>query len=270
MRLFEARVEEWGWYIFGKTYGATPQARTVWSLQQVEQAKQREPLKSALVGAVLDPRQLVAYSAVRAAHRTPGPKGLEALLRAKQSPWSALRSEALRYLGARGPKGAAKLVEVVDWNTLDKGSVYMHLSALAQAGDARHAPIIARFLQPRTDECAYVWDLYRALDPKGAAERALDEALGEGEVDFRFAALEVLTQSNDPRRIAVFAGFLERDESEAIKLVLDTAAQQYLVELGEGVLKHLRNPDEDIRGHAMEAVERLKFFAEAKKALRND
>ena len=270
MRLFEAKGEEWGWFIFGEKLRTPTLARMVWSLQQVKQAMYREPLKSALLGAVLDPRQLVAYSAVTAARHTPGPMGREALMRARQSPWVALRSQALGFLGQRGPKGVAKLVEIVDWNTLDAGSAYRHLSALAQAGDARHAGLVARFLQPRANDCAYVWEFYEMLDAKGAAERALDEALGEGEAEFRFGALEVLTRSNDPRRIAVFAKVLEGSEGEAIKLVLDTAAEQYLAELGEGVLRHLRSPDDGIREHAMEAVEKLKFYADAKRALSPD
>ena len=47
--------------------------------------------------------------------------------------------------------------------------------------------------------------------------------------------------------------------------MLRTVADQYLIELGPEVLLHLRNPDNGIRQTATTAIERLKFYAEAKK-----
>ena len=48
--------------------------------------------------------------------------------------------------------------------------------------------------------------------------------------------------------------------------VLQAVRDQYLVELGEETLAQLRNPDSGVRAIATEAIERLKFYAEARKA----
>jgi len=47
--------------------------------------------------------------------------------------------------------------------------------------------------------------------------------------------------------------------------VLNTVADQYLIELGPEVLLHLRNPGDGIRKTATKAIERLRFYAEAKR-----
>jgi hypothetical protein len=267
MRLLEAEGEEWGWYIHGKGQRYSKSARAVWSLKEVQQAMQADPLRSALLGAVLDPRNAVSNSALVAAHRTPGQKGLDALVRARQSPWKYTRDRAYHYLGERGHEGSKRIVEAVDWKSLDARAAYAPLRSLAKTGDKKQAGIVAEFLKHRTDDWAYVWHCYAQLDPKGAGELALKEAMGDGGAEFRYEALHVLTRTHDERRIPILAAVLEGTDREAIVLVLEATAEQYLVELGEGVLKHLRNPDEDIREHAMEAVEKLKFYADAKKAI---
>jgi hypothetical protein len=89
---------------------------------------------------------------------------------------------------------------------------------------------------------------------------------GEGPTDYRTAALKILSRSSDPRRIPVFAKVLRESPDEAqVRVALRTVADQYLIELGPEVLLHLRNPDHDIRNTATLAIERLKFYAEAKK-----
>ena len=56
------------------------------------------------------------------------------------------------------------------------------------------------------------------------------------------------------------------DARPAILDVLTAVRDQYLVELGEEALAQLRSPDESIRATATEAIDKLKFYAEAKKA----
>ena len=67
-----------------------------------------------------------------------------------------------------------------------------------------------------------------------------------------------------PHRIVVLLGQLEGH----VPLVLQTVAEQYLIELGEETLRHLRNPDHEARNAATNAIEKLKFYWEARNAFK--
>ena len=83
--------------------------------------------------------------------------------------------------------------------------------------------------------------------------------------DYRYYALEVLTRTSDGRRILVFQKILQELLPGDVDLVLQTVGNQYLLELGPYTLRHLRSPDGSVRQSAAAAIERLKFYAEAKK-----
>ena len=56
------------------------------------------------------------------------------------------------------------------------------------------------------------------------------------------------------------------DELDELRGIASNA-DQYLVELGPEVLTQLRHPNVTVRALATKAIERLKFYVDAKKAL---
>jgi hypothetical protein len=134
---------------------------------------------------------------------------------------------------------------------------------------ARHpqcAPIAAELLRGGKDEWWYLWETYFNVARKECTDLALAEATGTGGDRHRHAAVEILRRVDDPRRIAVFKDILRGTNRWTVLPVLEAVRDQYLVELGEETLAQLRNPDADVRGIALQAIEKLKFYAEARKA----
>ena len=89
---------------------------------------------------------------------------------------------------------------------------------------------------------------------------------------YRGTALSILSQVSDKRRIEVFRKVLNGElpnigwhNSGSVEAwVLSVVAQQYITELGMEALEHLQSPDVKTRIAAKEAVEKLKFYMEAK------
>ena len=91
---------------------------------------------------------------------------------------------------------------------------------------------------------------------------------GKGHAQYRYHATRVLTKTTHAGRIPVFQRLLRGDtDTRTLELVVRTVADQYLIELGSDVLKQLRHPDAKVRDLATKAIERLKFYVEAQKAL---
>ncbi len=88
---------------------------------------------------------------------------------------------------------------------------------------------------------------------------------GHGGTQYRLEALHTLTKTSDVRRIEVFRRVLAEGDTKSVSLVVKTISDQYLIELGRQVLEKLRSPDSNIRHTATKAIERLKFYADARK-----
>jgi HEAT repeat protein len=235
--------------------------------------------RAALYEAAADPRLMVGRTALKVAKGDHSEGATAALARALDSPWPKFRSEALGLLGERGV--AAPLARFLEREGLSSDERRDAFQALAEAGDASYASVVRAYLDRRDPDSYRAWIAYFELTPKDAVDFALEEVGGKGPPDFRAGALRTLTKTSDPRRIDVFRRILRGGQPKrrtgdeippidnAVYTVLRTVADQYLIELGEETLLHLRSPDQNIRATATAAVERLKFYAEAKKAFGN-
>ncbi|MHC4818780.1 MAG: hypothetical protein ACYTF8_12070, partial [Planctomycetota bacterium] len=210
----------------------------------------------------------IAESAAVAAASLDSPAGLEALERCLDNPWPGARATAVRALGRRKPEAVAAFVRRDGLTNTDRDAA---LTALLDAGATK---VLAELLDRREGDWAAAWSIYCELAPEAAVERALQE-VALGEEAHGLAALGILTRTDDPRRIEVFRKVLRgelkgRLQARRVATVLDTVAAQYLIELGEETLAQLRNPDQRVRNAATAAIEKLKFYAEARKAFKDD
>ena len=153
------------------------------------------------------------------------------------------------------------------WDQLTPQERYIGQATIRHAGEARHAPFARKTLEKRDGQLAVMWYTYFELAPKEAVDHALGEVFVAGDLRHRKEALGVLARTQDPRRLQAFGQILQGDENWAKLIVTNTIADQYIVELGKHVLVQLRNPDPKVREAATRAIEKLKFYAEAKKLL---
>jgi len=228
----------------------------VWSHIDLSRMQQK------LLAHVQDPRPEIATSAANAARSDRGDAGTAALRLALDSKSPAVRAIALESLAPRVPDGPALVREFAARADLAAGDRSAVASVLAN-GPA-YAPVAAELI--RLGTWPYLWPAYKAIAPKECVELALTEAVGERGGDHLAGALGVLTSVDDPRRIEVFRHVLKGNDAQAIMDVLRAVHDQYLVELGEETLAQLRNPDSDVRAHATQAIDKLKFYADAKRA----
>ena len=267
--LLDATGEEWGWHEPRQAAGAyeTHPGPFLWTKSGAGLGCWDPALRPDMPARVLDPREAIAASAVAVAGKD---GATDALAKALGSPHASVRGAALRALAAvpeKGPGAVRAFAGRADLTAADRSHVLHALHAMER--DAA-ADLCAGLLATRTDAGGGAWPRDRRVAPARGAARALVEAIGEGEAAYRDAALKVLTESNDRRRVEVFRKVLTGDEpDQRVWLVVTTVAEQYLIELGPETLRHLRSPNKGIRDQATAAVERLKFYAEAKKAFEN-
>ncbi len=235
---------------------------------EVLEALGSEPLRKRLFELAGDDRYEIGRWAIQTAIYLRDPDSIIALERGVASPFAKLRKEAVRGYGKRGAVGAAALVRLLE-NVKTLPDVRDEaLDALTECATIKQLPFVNRRLdaRPGDPEASTMWDIALELDAPGTTDRALVEVLGAGPVEFRLPAVWVLGEVSDARRIPVFRRVLrESREQLMIHRVLRTVADQYLIELGPEVLLHLRSPNNGIRQTATKAIERLKFYAEAKK-----
>ncbi|MCK6458641.1 MAG: hypothetical protein L6Q95_01945 [Planctomycetes bacterium] len=209
-----------------------------------------------------DPRPEIAIAAAGAAAAEKSEAGTEALKLALHSATPAARAIALDALVDRVADGPALVREFAKRPNLsdyDRDAV----AGAVWKGTA-YSALAAELIRAGT--WPGLWPVYQQIAPTECVELALIEALGERGGDHRLGAVRVLTELEDPRRIEAFRKVLKGTDRAAILEVLGAVRDQYLVELGEEALAQLRNPDANIRAVATEAIDKLKFYAEAKKA----
>jgi len=266
-RILDARGEGWQW----RTSAREPRRYNVAGpmvLNQVADALQGPELRPALYAAAADERYEIGLLAIRAASRDGSDAALEAHRVAMKSPWPDLRERAIKSLGNRGPEGAAVVASFLRDPEFPDVHENDALTAFSRsAGPAQMAYVRQRLdARPEGYEASVMWSVAFEHDRDATVERAFREVFGDGPKDFRDEALDVLREISDERRIPVFRKVLREDRDEArVHRVLNTVADQYLIELGPEVLLHLRNPGDGIRKTATKAIERLRFYAEAKR-----
>jgi len=225
-------------------------------------------LRARLYASAADPRHEIGKLALNVADSDGTEAALVAYRASLDSPWHDLVGKSLDKLRNRGAAGSAILVEFLQRPDLTEPLRKRALQEFDGSAAKAQLPFVRQRLEARCRgyEAAVMWDVAFEYDPVQTTERALQEALGSGPAGYRTAALDVLTRAADARRIPIFRKVLREDsDTDRVHLVLRTVATQYLIELGPEVLLHLRNPDNGIRTTATEAIERLKFYAEAKK-----
>ncbi|MHC4452359.1 MAG: hypothetical protein ACYS0E_19825, partial [Planctomycetota bacterium] len=268
LRVLAAREPEWNW----KTPAQAGNHRTggTYLINQsgVRAALSRAPLKDELYSAAGDERLQLAELALRVASNDPTGAALSAFRVAIDSPWEKIRKQAVRNLSHRAEKGAALLEQCLREKKLPAEQRDQLLEGLGRCAGKAQLNLVRERLDLRVDgfEAAVMWEIAFEFDRDASVERALVEVFGKGPPAYRDEALSVLCQVSDERRIDVFRKVLRDGQSDSrIHTVLRTVADQYLIELGPEVLIHLRNPNVGIRNTATKAIERLKFYAEAKK-----
>jgi HEAT repeat protein len=218
--------------------------------------------RAKLLRHVGDKRPEIAITAAATAAAEKSEAGTQALRRALDSETAAARAIALDALvdrAADGPSFVREFARRADLADADRRAVEVALGR-----GAAYGPLAADLLKLGT--WPDLWTVYQQIAPKECAELALAEAVGDRDGEHRRGAVRVLTEVEDPRRIEVFRKVLNGTDRPAILEVLQAVRDQYLVELGEETLAQLRNPDAGVRGTATEAIDKLKFYAEAKKA----
>jgi len=214
-----------------------------------------------------DSRLPVAQTAITVASQLPSEEATQALARGLDAPTPQLRAKARNALSRRGDGGVDLLIKRTQWDKLPGEELAGCLMAVSAGKQARHRDHLRALLEKKQARWADAWPAYFRAAPRDAVELALKTALATKDHAWRLRAVEVLTRSPDPRRIAVFRAVLtsETDHVGLLQLVVKTASDQYLIELGPEVLKQLRSPHKPIRDAATEAIERLKFYADAQK-----
>ncbi|MFQ5844540.1 MAG: HEAT repeat domain-containing protein [Planctomycetota bacterium] len=277
--LLETEDRGWNW-----NTGGEPEGPAWWNslltFVAVARALRREPLRSELLRYTNDPRLEIALQAVDAVAGVKTPEATRALVQALGSSFSSVREKAITALGGRGAEAADALTAHLEKKRPTGNELSHLLGSLGRCGHKRHAAAVAKVLAGRPEDLRPAWDAYMALDAKAATDFALKEVTGPGSPRFRGDALKVLEKTSDRRRLDVFRKILEghitgvrvlsdvriSSYEPAEAWVLKVVAEQYLVELGRQALDHLRSPDGRIRGRAQRAVEKLKFYAEAREA----
>ena len=235
--------------------------RSVLEPSLVQQELMHGALREECLRHITDTRLTIADLALKAALEGEEMDQI-ALARALESPYQRIREPA-----ARNVDNAAALVKFLRSDRATLNERRTALRRLGQVGERSDTGYLEECLASLEGNRIYELDAYFALDPKGAfrlAFRVWKEDLGDDE--FRLAALRLLSKSDDPRRVDAFRTALTSGNTNEIKEVLETVRDQYLIELGDLALQQLRNPDNGIRAVATQAIERLKFYADAKKA----
>jgi hypothetical protein len=257
MKFLQADPKEWRW---GTRAG--PQ----WSSRRMVQPCKQPEVLSLTLRATADPREEVAETALVVAAEVKSQAGFDALVRGLKAPTSELRNKARANLAARGAVGVDRVLQDAEQCAADEREYALAL--VGDYGNAQHAAALAEHLKIRGTRWAHAWEPWFKLAPKDAVELALVEAEGKGPKLYRYHATRVLTMSTDERRIGAFRTLLRRGaDTPTIELVVRTVSDQYLVELGPEVLTQLRHPNATVRALATKAIERLKFYVDAKKAL---
>lgn len=272
-RLLKANEPTWGWYTGAPPGPAWGWPKDIgphggpyaWGGIDWDQLA-APPLRDLLVPFVEDPRPEVALAAAIAAAADETDTGTEALRRALRSKWQHARGIALKALFHRVPDGIALLREFAKRPGLTEEDCGAFDDVLEDVKGASAAALVLELLTSGKDEWSGLWYAYRNLAPKECVDLALTQATGLGGREHRYEAVRVLTEADDPRRIEVFRALLGGRDGDVIREVLGAVGNQYLVELGPEVLAQLRNPDDEIRELATNAIDKLKFYAEAKKA----
>jgi hypothetical protein len=261
-RILAGREPEWRWGIGG---GAGESGAGLLAERAILDALRRPPLLESLLRCVGDDRDELANFAVATAASLRNEAGDRALVGALGSARSAaIRSAALVALYDR-PSAAPALLERFDeLSAGDEGGAYLDL--LGSAGGEAVSARLEAALAKRPGDSTGLWHALAKCDPAAAAELALTETFGKGPPEFRLQALQTLTRVGDPRRIAHFRLVLSDFNHPGILDVVTTVGEQYLVELSTETLELMRHPDPNVRQAASAAVERLKFFLEARRA----
>ncbi|MHC4407820.1 MAG: HEAT repeat domain-containing protein [Planctomycetota bacterium] len=268
LRVLSAREPEWAWKTPSHAGDHRMGGAFLINQSGVRAALSRAPLRDALYRAASDERLQLAELALRVARGDSTDAALVAFRAAIDSPWEKIREQAVRDLSYRAAKGAALLEQCLREKKLPAEQRDELLKGLARCAGKAQLNYVRERLDQRVDgvEAEVMWDIAFAFDRDASVERALVEVFGKGPPAYHDEALSVLCRVSDERRIDVFRKVLRNGQSDSrIHTVLRTVADQYLIELGAEVLIHLRNPNVGIRNTATKAIERLKFYAEAKK-----
>jgi len=266
--VIDRREKEFEWTLPGRASTGYKYGAQILKRREVLDALRTAPLRDRLFAMAADDRHEIGKLALRVAMLEPVEAALVALRKALDSPWDDVNREALDKLPRRGAAGAAILVGYLQRSGLRADLRRTALQKFAGSEAKRQLPYVLNRLDARCEgyEASVMWGVAFEFDRDATVERALKEVHGVGTPDYRTGALKVLTRASDARRIPVFRNVLrESKDTDRVHMVLRTVADQYLIELGPEVLLHLRNPDNDIRDTATTAIERLKFYAEAKK-----
>jgi len=268
-KLLKATGEEWGWDVERRRGSARildeSHGPLLWD--GVRDACARPPLDRIVLDHARDPRWLVAQTAVEVARSRESDAATKALHAALRSPHDFVRAQALPALASRGEAGVDALRGFVRRKELTGADRNAVLQAIEAAG-TKAVSICEELLATREPFWDGGWYSYDRIAPGKAFERALGEAVGDAPRGFRDGALRILTKHEDPRRLDVFRSILDGKVEGDVGLVLRTVGSQYVIELSDETLRHLRNPDPRIRNAAHEAVKKLKFYAEARKAFK--
>ncbi|MEM8884100.1 MAG: hypothetical protein AAGD14_08540 [Planctomycetota bacterium] len=219
-----------------------------------------------------DERYEVAIKVVDVARADRSDAGTQALVASLDKNWWEAVERSLKALSERGPEGLAAIETFGRSHAPGSAERQETVRALRKVATKEQLPYLREELRtrPGNTTAKSLWILVHRLEPRPTLEYAWSEFNGDGPLAFRLGALEALRQAEDPwgvsRRTSAFRSILQSSkEPAAVAFVLRAVANQYLVECGPDVLRHLRSPDDQIRKLATSAIERLRFYAEAKK-----
>jgi hypothetical protein len=279
-RLLAATGGEWGWNAEGYTSatgwglrydrrGYRSDAPGPWLLferDEVGRACYEPALRDAIAAHAADERREVALMAVRVLRGDEGERATDALARALGVADEEVRSEALVAIASRGDRGVAAIRAATQRPEHTERERRTIRDALLFAPQEPATALLAQMVARNDPQWSDLWPALRRRDEVRAFELALAAADGCPEKSNLLAAQRVLTQTNDPRRIDVFMQILAVPVQGDKRLVLETVGEQYIVELGPETLEQLRDADAGIRKASTDAIERLKFYAEARRA----
>lgn len=261
-RLLTATEPDWGWQDAPEEDSGPSLVRS----DSVRTALLSEELRPSLLQRSADPRLPIADLAIRAALLSVSPETTAALISALDSRHEPIRLEALRALSERPGTGTTEALLAHARRARSAKERGRLFSTIGIAGGEAAVPALEAMLDESPADAWPVWDALARLAPRRAADRALKEVGAPASRASRTFAIRALTRVADGRRVVIFQQVLQKPGDPDLLEVVRTVGDQYISELSFATLEVLRHPDPEIREAASQAVERLKFIVEARRA----
>jgi len=261
-RLLTATEPEWGWEEAGEPDSGPSLLRS----DPVQAALHSKELLPQLLQRTADPRLPIAELAIRAATLSASPETTAALISALDSPHEEIRLEALRALSDRPGAGTTEALLAHLRRARSAKERERLFTTIGIAGGEEAVPAIEAVLDEGPADAWPAWEALAKLAPRRAADRALKECGAPASRASRTFAVRALTRVADDRRVVIFGEILRNPGDPDLLVVVRAVGEQYISELSFAMLGVLRHPDRLVRETASQAVERLKFIVEARRA----